>query len=180
MLFKVTSKDLFEENPSLNSVPEFIGKSERMLKYIMLVYDFESPYRKIPLEARKEKCVILAGYKYETDGKRLDKNARDIVSGNNTTVNNLIKVFMELQHDPEKDMLATYDSIMVEWKELIAKKNKTEKEQALVIKIIDGFGKYAQKRKELLEVLGERGVEADKDLSRQMSTIDEMNSEPND
>lgn len=178
MLFKVTNNDVFEDNPSLNSVPEFSGKSERMLKYIFLTYDFDSPYRKIPIELRKEKCVILAGYKYESDGKRLDKNARDIVNGNNPTVNALIKVFMVLQGDLEKETLAAYDAQIHEWKELFHKKNKTDKEREHVLKVMDKLPTFMAKRKELLEMLGERAKEEiPEELGRQVSTIDEVNSE---
>jgi hypothetical protein len=180
MLFKVTEKDVFEDNPELNSVPEFIGKSSRMLKYIFLVYDFDGPYRKMPLPARKERCVIQAGYKYESDGKRLDKNARDIVNGNNPTVLLLTKVFHELQGDPDKENLAALDAQLLEWRELMHKKNKTDKEQTLVFKLINDWPKFMQRRKEILEILGERTKEEAEDISRPMSTIDEVNSEDQD
>lgn len=177
MLFKVNEKPLFEENPGLNSVPEFNGKSERMLRYVFLVYDYDSPYRKIPLEQRKNKCVILAGYKLESDGKRLDKNARDIVSGNNPTTNQIIKAFMELQGNPEKEALAAYDAQIYEWKELMHKKNKTDKEREHVFKVMKEMPTFLEKRRQMLEIIGEVAIAATDEISRPMSTLDQVNSE---
>lgn len=178
MLFKVSETPLFEENPELNSVPEFVGKSERMLKYVFLVYDYDSPYRKIPFEQRKNKCIIVAGYKLESDGKRLDKNAREIVSGANATVAQITKVFMELQGNPEKDTLAAYDAQICEWKELMQKKNKTDKEREYVLKVMSKLPEFMNKRKELLSIIGDISSDTQlEEISRPMSTLDEVNSE---
>lgn len=177
MLFKVSEKPLFEENPGLNSVPDFVGKSERMLRYVFLVYDYESPYRKMPIEYRKHKCVILAGYKLEPDGTRLDKNARDIVGGTNPTIAQLIRVFMELQGNPEKEVLAAYDAQIHEWKELMSKKNKSDKERDHVFKVMKELPVFMEKRKQLIELMGESAKDLPEEASRVMSTLDEVNSE---
>ncbi len=176
MLFKITDKPLYEENPSLNAVPEFREKSERMLRYVFLVYDFDSPYRKIPLEKRKEKCVILAGYKYESDGKRLDKNARDIISGNNVTVNTIINAFMGLQDNTEKAMLAALDEQLYEWIELMKKKNKSIKESDLVLKISKELPGFMRRKQELEDIVDGRVGDESPEESKPMSTLDEVNS----
>lgn len=179
MLFKINDKPLFDENPGLMAIPEFVDKPERLLRYIFLVYDFESPYRKIPFEMRKEKCAVIAGYKYEKDGKRLDKNGREVISGSNPLVSGLVKVFMELQGDPDKELLVAYRDMLQDMKELMRKKNKTEKETGLVLKISKDLPDLIRKQKELEDLIESRegALAAPEEPSRPMSTLDEINSE---
>lgn len=184
MLFKVTDRPLIEDNPGIVSVPEFRDVPDRILKYIFLVHDFESPYRLIPSAKRKEKCVILAGFKMEPDGKRLDKNAREAIAGT-PQITALTKVFMELQEDDEKESLVSLREMIEDCNALLRKKNKNEKEMALALKVSDGLIEMTKNKRELEELIKSRGMiiseDSGSDVSdKPISRLDQVNSENQD
>lgn len=58
MLFKITREsDFYHDNPSVKSIPDFHNIKGDVLKFVSFVYDYESPYRSIPEEKRKERIL---------------------------------------------------------------------------------------------------------------------------
>lgn len=81
---------------------------EELIKYVVLMYDINSPMRKFfnDVDERKRECAVLAGYSFETDGTRLkkifdftDKNIMDLVTNYLKYQNN--KVWAILQSNEE-------------------------------------------------------------------------------
>jgi hypothetical protein len=95
MLFDIDKEgNLFSQDPRVVAVPEFNelykakGFGAKYIRYIVFVYDYDSPYSRRPFELRKtEVCNMLFGTK--THGE-LDT---DIVK-------KAIKVYNQLQYDP--------------------------------------------------------------------------------
>lgn len=112
MYYKLVSgKDIFELNPGLRAVPSFNEMTDMQMKYICLVCDpsNDNPVRTLQGRARREKAAALAGYKLEPDGKRLAKQARDIVDGKNKYIEVGISNFKALHYDERTD---TYESVV--------------------------------------------------------------------
>jgi len=97
MIYKVTKDPLFETNPGLASNAIFKECTERELRYIFLLYDIESPFIKMRFVDRKAKAALEAGYRKEKDGKRFDKNARQVLDGKTRRVNAAIQEFKTIQ-----------------------------------------------------------------------------------
>lgn len=138
MLFKIDqSVDFIELNPSVKAIPEFAERTSQQLTFIALVADYQSPLQQLPERQRREKAAQLAGYKFESDGKRLDKNGRNIVEGKVDSVELGIKKYRELAPDYDKEMLQAVDnriySIMEALKTDYTIIHKTDPSKALTL-----------------------------------------------
>lgn len=139
MLFVVHSdiaagkKDFFEMNPGALAIPEFSVLSSNQMFAVTLIADrdFDSPLRTLSEKDRREKAVLIAGYKREADGKRPDKNARNIIDGKVASVEEALKKYYEIQYDEEKAMLS---SLNAQIKEAIHLMQMDKREACKVVK----------------------------------------------
>jgi hypothetical protein len=173
MIFKVSKNDFFEDNPSAKAVEAFVVCSSREMKYICLVYDYESPYRKLPLNERKLKAVYESEFRMETGGKRPDKYAREMMSGKITKVQHAIKAFMALQPDKEKELAKALDSQLEE----------IQKEWRIAVQLLEKMPKILKDRKEVLDILQLREeLNTDSgmaDIEEPLSELEQFNTEEN-
>jgi hypothetical protein len=122
MLYKIRDGvSVFDDNPELLAIPEFTkllstthlvedGARDRRMRYVILVADRRSPLRSLPEKARKEKAAQISGYGME--GNRLDKNARNLVSGAVEAVEQAISKYRELQYDENQDKLDSTNKLI--------------------------------------------------------------------
>lgn len=111
MLFKlIEGQDFFELNPEARAIKEFNERTSQQMWVVSLVADYESPLRQKSEKDRREIAVGIAGYKKEADGKRFDKNARNIIEGKVPTVELAIAKYRELQYDEDQEMLQAVNS----------------------------------------------------------------------
>jgi len=118
MLFKINEslkdaegREFFDLNPGAEAIPEFNSRSSRQMFFVCLVADRapDSPLRTLPEPQRRLKAAELVGFPTE-DGKRLDKNGRNVVNGKVPTVETAIAKYRELQYDPDKAELDAIDA----------------------------------------------------------------------
>lgn len=139
MLFSVHSdiatgkKDFFEMNPGARAIPEFSTLTSNQMFAVTLIADrdYDSPLRTLSEKVRREKAVLIAGYKREPDGKRPDKNARNIIDGKVESVEAAIKKYYEIQYDEEKAILS---SLNTQIKEAIDLMQLDKREACKVVK----------------------------------------------
>jgi hypothetical protein len=96
MLYKlIQGQDVFELNPGLRAVEAYNKLTSQQMFFVLLVVDpsKDNPIKTLSGKERRERAAILAGYKYEADGKRLDKNARNIAYGKIPSVEEAIEEF---------------------------------------------------------------------------------------
>lgn len=96
MLYKINpSQDIFELNPGLMAVPTYSILTSKQMTYVCLLCDpsRDNPIRTLSGKSRKERACVLAGYPLESDGKRLAKNAREIVEGKIASIEAAIEEF---------------------------------------------------------------------------------------
>lgn len=157
MIFRVDNgKDFFEINPGALAFEWMSKCSSREAKWITLVYDYKSPLRNIPVEQRKYTAAKIAGFLSEGGTDRLDKNARNVITGKIEKVNNAIKEFIDTQYDEEQEMLAAYTEEISQALEMLKKKNKTDKEWGICDKLNKTLPNIVSAKKELEMVLGFR------------------------
>lgn len=106
MLVRVIhGQDIFELNPQLRAVQEFNAlDSSRQMSFVALVADYETPWKHKHGKERREAVAKEIGYPLEKDGKRLDKNGREIVSGKLPKVEAAILKYRELCFHEDKEM----------------------------------------------------------------------------
>lgn len=179
MLFKVTSNPVRQDNPEIDSIPEFIGLSDRNLKYIFLVYDYKSPYREIPIDKRKERVAAnpIVGFRMEKDGKRFDKNARDIFLGNVKSVNNAIAAFKNLQYDEDRETLDSVRQLISNIRDYLRVATGDSLDYERKIKMANNLVKLEQTKKDLALILDIRQDVDQHESSdeEELSTLDKLN-----
>jgi hypothetical protein len=172
MLFKVTSKKLYEDNPEILGIAEFDKVDDRLLKWIFFVYDYESPYRKIPFDQRKD--LVADKYLFsETKGTKFDKLCKEALVGKYPPVQKAIAAFKEMQYDDDRETLESIKLGIRDLREMFrmpATTFKEAKEKA------DLGGKIRQlaEEKKMLEQLFELRDSSDDgdDVTRQSSELD--------
>lgn len=174
MLFKVTQRDIFEDNPELAYNEVFSSLASKDLKYVFLAYDYLSPLRQMPIEQRKEKAAMDAGHAMEADGKRLNRRARDIVAGNKLKVQKAIEEFNTIQYDSDRELALSVASQIKQLQVFFSKEQKSAAELEKAMKMIKDMPEIVKKQKELEEVLKLREeVEA---VEVKLSTIDQYHN----
>lgn len=138
MLFKVHSlmasgeKDFFDENPGARAIKEFNDCTSRQMFFVCLVADRDpdSPLRSLPEVKRRTKAAEVAGWPLE-DGKRLDKNGRNLVAGKVESVEAAIIAYRNMQYDELKDM---FDAVDTQVQEAIKVMRSDKEELCTIVK----------------------------------------------
>lgn len=154
MVFTVTDKDFFKENPWAKGIKEFSTLSSMEMKYIALVYDIQSPLVKgrLPINDRKIKAIDIAGFEPTPKG-RPSKIVSDLMDVRTTAIANAIKRYKEIQFDEDMDTLEAYSEQLQEFKELLRKKGKEDKELDRALKIMKEYPGLVELKKTLAEKL---------------------------
>ena len=154
MLFKIVAgKDIFELNPELKLIPEFADLLPMQMTTVALFADYESPFRTKPERERREIAAKAGGYPLESDGKRLNKNAREFVDGKRVTLEAAIEKYREIQYDETRAILGAYDKQIQEILELMVmdKKDLFEKDPKLAMDLAEKAGKLSKLLPEIKE-----------------------------
>lgn len=83
------------------AVKEFSILESRQMFFVCLCADpsRDNPVGTLSGRERREKAAAIAGYKFESDGKRLDKNGRMAVTGQIKSIEVAIEKFKELHYN---------------------------------------------------------------------------------
>jgi len=183
MLFTVKpNKSIFDVNPELNSIREFAVLNSKQMTYVAFASDYQSPFRQLPLKQRKEKAILQAGYRVDSDGKRPDKNARDIIAGKNPKINAAIRKYMDIQYDEDHENINAYDTQLGEIRAFFKKPGKDPDDLKRAVDMMKVYKDLVKTRKDLLKSLGLRDDEEflsedNDETSKEVSTLDLVNQE---
>lgn len=176
MLFSIVpKKSIFETNPELLSIPEFANLSEKQMRFLVYAYDYRSPYRQLPMDDRKKKAALTAGYKIESS-----KNfAREGVLPE--SMEKGASKYLELQYDEDWENLKAFDEQMKEIRDFLKKKDKKSAELKMATQMMKDMVSLNKAREELVKSMGLRdGEEEDSDIViKEVSTLDLINQEDN-
>ena len=135
MIFRLTQKDIREDNDNIDIVPEFAKCTSRELKYISLVYDYDTPLFQLLPDDRKEQAAEMAGYQRES-AKRMDKSARIVMNGERASVQAAVPVFKGMQRDLDKETLMAFDRQIQQFINKTGEDKKDNKDWDTSIKIL--------------------------------------------
>jgi hypothetical protein len=170
MVFKIEKdKTVFQSNPELQNFECLSLCSDKELKWLFWVYDYETPLRKMPHEKRIYKAADLVGLPKDKEG-RLIPSARDILALKSPKLRNALKEFNILQFDQEKELIVAFDEEINQIIEMIRKSDKTDKEWSFVKDFNFQIPKIIKAKKELEESVGMRGAE-------QIAGVEEINDD---
>lgn len=157
MLFKVQKgKDVFELNPELKAIEEFAPLTSRQMEYVILAFDYKTPFRKLSWIKRKDMAALEAGYKLEKDGKRLDMNGRNATGGKNPAIERAKKKYQLMQKDEDYESLLGLSKLIGDIRELNAAPDKSLQELDKAVKFSKDLPALMKAKKELEDLLDMR------------------------
>ena len=155
--------DVFKDDDGVTAVPEFLTliKKEKFgptaLKWVALVYDYESPYRHY---SENERVKAVSKDLYDTYNWKGTKDA---------TLKAACDKYGELQFDPLDEQLIAFNKKINQFTALIDSMHLDEENAELLQKLMIGVEKILKTRQSLLDAIDRRGerqkIAGDKGLS---------------
>lgn len=158
MIFRLSDKEFFKDNPEAKSIKQFLDLGDQGMKYMCLVYGYNSPLRKMEMIDRKHKAVANCGFKPTPKG-RPSKLQTDLMEMRSSIVKKAYTEYMELQFDADRDLLSAYDEQINEFKCLMRNREKSDKQLDQALKIAEKLPKLLETRKQIQDILEVRDVE---------------------
>lgn len=177
MLYIITQNDIRKDNPSIDAIPEFAKCNDRELKYVVLTYDYDSPYRKLKFADKQKRAATAAGYKKEKNRDILDRNARIAMTGGNPKVQAAIIAYKETQRDMDKEILLTIDQQIELYMDQLRSVPESAQDWNLRLKINKEWKLLVKDRQEIATLLSLRGEEEEEleEVNEELSTLDKLN-----
>jgi len=155
--------DIFKDDDGVTGIPEFLTliKKEKFgptaLKWVALVYDYESPYRHY---SENERVKAVSKDLYDTYNWKGVKDA---------TLKAACDKYNELQFDPLDEQLIAFNKKINQFTSLIDSMHLDEENAELLQKLMIGVEKILKTRQSLLDAIDRRGerqkIAGDKGLS---------------
>tara|TARA_R110000824_G_scaffold14378_12_gene61234 strand:- start:51 stop:581 length:531 start_codon:yes stop_codon:yes gene_type:complete len=155
--------DIYKDDNGITGVPEFLSvlKTEKLgstaLKWVALVFDYESPYRHYS-ESERKKAVSKDLYDtYKWAGEK------------NLTLHAACEKYKKLQFDPLDEQLMAFNAKIMQFTDFMNDMTVDEESAESLQKIMIGIEKILKTRQSLLDAIERRGerqkIAGDKDLS---------------
>ena len=155
--------DIYKDDNGVTGVPEFLTliKKEKFgptaLKWVALVFDYESPYRHYN-ESERKKAVSKDLYDtFKWAGEK------------NLTLQAACEKYKRLQFDPLDEQLMAFNAKIMQFTDFMNDMNVDEDSAESLQKIMIGIEKILKTRQSLLDAIERRGerqkIAGDKDLS---------------
>jgi hypothetical protein len=174
MLYRITDKPIFEEHPELSQIQEFASLPDKVLKWIFMVYDWDGPFRKLPITKRRE---IAANNILYTANRRtnFDKYVTKLLKGEVAEVNMGIAAFGEQQYDEDRETLEALKDGIRDIRRMMKKEVKDFKDAKDKADLAKKLREMAEEKKILEDIFELReGLSADEeDFERSASVLDE-------
>ena len=178
MIFKISDKDFFRDNSEALLFPEFKKVGSPAMKYIILVYGYDSPLREMPIDDRKTRAAELAGVQKFSEKDKTMQSYNDLIEVRKPNVRDAITTFQSLQFDFDKDLLLAYEDQLTEFKALMRNKDKSDKQLDQALKVSDKILKLIDVRNEIIKKLSLRSGEDSVEIAAlDESSIDDEASE---
>jgi len=180
MIFKITKEgDFFEDNPTAYLIEDFKKINSRDMKYISLVYDYDSMLCNMPTYERKLRALELLEYETNKDGN-WPKNVRDMIEGNSEKFVNAVRAFRGLMSDEDKETLVAYIAQLKECQRLMKKTKKSPSEitaSSKMTKEMENLRSLIRTIKdELRKKAGKDAFSSDNVEEESLSLVEEINN----
>jgi len=156
MIYEITEGiPIRELNNSIDSVKEFKGVDDDILRFCFLLVDYKSPYRMLSKQLRI--ISILTALGLTTDIKR-----SNFLKKNDKTISCVCTAYDGLQYSIEHELLKSCKIQIQEWNELFNNKEKDDKQSALAFKVFDKMSVILARVKEIEELVGDSQIDNNK------------------
>ena len=167
--------DVIKDNPTLKMTEHLSQLQNRDIKWIMLVYDYDSPLSQMPLETRKIKAGKMVGFAFVGGGTPTG-SLKLIIDGKNQKIINAVKEYHTLQFDENQEALKSYNDQLSQYRKFLSQKDKKTAEIKLAITLQKELPGLLRARDEIAKLVGLRAEEEDFESndSGDLSTIDKI------
>ena len=155
--------DIYKDDDAVTGVPEFLAvlTTEKLgataLKWVALVFDYESPYRHYSEHERKKAVSKDLYDTFKWSGEK------------NLTLQAACEKYKKLQFDPLDEQLMAFNSKIMQFTDFMNDMRVDEDSAESLQKIMIGVEKILKTRQSLLDAIERRGerqkIAGDKDLS---------------
>jgi hypothetical protein len=155
MVFKVTKKgDFFSDNPSAELIDEFDKLNSLEMKYLCLVYDYDSIFRNMSIGDRQEKVANVLKFDRKKDGDWC-KAYYDLKNLAKDDYVYAIKALKEMMTDIHKNNLIAMEKQLAGFRDFLQQNDKSHQEISASIKIVkemETLTSMIEKKKEEISV----------------------------
>jgi hypothetical protein len=148
----VSGQKFFDLNPGAQAIEAYSKLTDQQMWFVCLTCDadYDNPIRTLPERERREKAAKIAGYKSE--GRRPDKNARNLILGKVESVEKASVVYRELQYDADRANMESLQRQIQEIRSLMAldKKAASKGDVKLEFDLVDKASKIGQNLPKLI------------------------------
>lgn len=128
MIFKIIKgEDFFESNPSATNFEEFMALTSEEMKYTCLMYDYQTPFRNIPMKERPWKILGRLDFPKTKAGKYTADVMR-MVYQDEKKYRLATAALRDQMFDDELADRQAYKSQLEELREFLKKKDKSAQE----------------------------------------------------
>jgi len=166
MIFKIDlDRKIRDINKGIDTIPAFKALKDKGMKYIVLMYDYESPYSRLPIEIRKSQVLTALGYVNKDTVRKFFADQRDELP-------EAIERYKKLQYCPKHENLISVKRQMAEFDRFLRKENKDSKEMSLAKDIVKSLPDLIRNMQEIEELVGYReSIEEEEKIER--TTLEE-------
>jgi len=155
MIFKVVAgKPVRETNNNIDAVPEFLGVDDDALKYVFLMWDYDSPYSRLSFDIRKPNVLVAIGLSS-------DKQVIDFFTSNASDITKAMEAFEKMQYSVDHDTIIAMKNQIEQWNKIMKKEKQSDSELNLIQKVFGKIPEYMQHIKALEEIVGYRDKGSD-------------------
>jgi len=182
MVFKITRKDdFFDVNPSAALINEFTEVQSRNMKYIALVFDYDSPLRNLSIEERKIKALNMLEFPTKKDGD-WTKPGYDVMNLADARLIDAVHAYKKLMSDPDKSTLVAYKKQLEECQRFMSRRDKTATEMRVALGMrteMDGLREAIKKLEADLTLRDQKDAIVDEKESSEtsLSLVEQLNDE---
>jgi len=167
----IAGSDPFEINPGLKAVEKYNKLTDRQMFFVLLVADpsKDNPLKTLSGRERRERAAILAGYPLEADGKRLDKNGRNLVAGKIESVEEAIEEFKKNTYNEREKSREALRKQIAEIREFLIQDKR--------LPITDKNGIVKNDKGEEIWVTDQKGLKLAAELAKELPSLEKALNE---
>lgn len=155
MRFIVSKESMFKDNPSLEMFPQFEKLRDREMKWIALVYDYDSPLAQMPLPIRQKKAGHMVGHSFDDKDNPTGK-LKEMLDGADRDVIEAVKEYKKIQYDENKETLLAYNEQLDQFREFMRRTNKKASELKFAQSLQKQMPDLLKAREEIAKIVGFR------------------------
>ena len=167
-------RNVFSDNPTLKMTEHLSKLTNKEVKWIALVYDYESPLAQMPLNLRKIKAAQMTGWNIESNIPLGDTKL--MIDGKNARINKAVAEYKSIQFDENQESLLAFNEQLKEYRAFLKQKQKKPSELKIAMALQKEMPALLKARDEIAKLVGLRAHDEEFEITdiENISTMDKI------